>query len=171
MDSALSISKYWFLIAGLTIVPPHAAAVTLCQPTERVVFSCDFENKKAVGICVGGAGEAEYVEYRFGRAKKLEMSYRADDGSSRMFHRAEVLYASNSSRIIWFRNGEFFYRINMPMRGSPFLDVLRGGNAVAQLSCKKGWAEMRGDPELKSKFIADHGSANVSELSPLWGEK
>jgi hypothetical protein len=155
---------------GLAWGNAYAGDTSLCEKSEEVVFSCDFPNKKSVAICTDR--ESNYLEYRFGKPANVELRHRADGSSpTKKFHRAEVLYASNSVRVIWFSERDVYYKINLPMRGGPSLEVSRNGETLKQLFCKGGWGGSHGEPSLQSGFIVEHGSADISKIAPLWGER
>lgn len=149
----------------------HGAELGLCKKTETTIFSCPFPNQKAAAICAGIEDNQDFLEYRYGQLHNVEMRFRADTGNNaKKFHRAEVLYASNASELIWFQHSGVFYRIHMLMRGGPFLDVLRAGKVIGRHDCQRGWAQVKSSPVTGNKFIVDHGSGYDNELAPLWGE-
>ena len=137
-----------------------------CQKNERVIFSCNFANGKTALVCTNTLkSDNQFVEYRFGKAPKVEMTYRADQASNNaMFHSAEVLYASNAEKVFWFKQADFAYLIHMPMRGGPSLEVMRKQKTVANLQCLKGWSGVRGDSDITSKHISWHGKISDDEL-------
>lgn len=173
MNIKLRSTRAKYLVAiCLAYGPVRAETTTLCEPGESTLFSCEFQNKRSASICASSVPGPDYVEYRFGRRPNVEMRYRADENhANKRFHRAEVVYASNSERVIWFRDRDIFYRIHLPMRGGPSLEVSREGKTLNELFCKGGWGRVHAEPESKSKFIIEHGSGDISKMSPLWGDE
>jgi hypothetical protein len=62
---------------------------SLCQPTERVIFSCSLKRPaKLVALCASKSltKETGYLQYRFGFPGKVELEYpKQTDGSSQLF--------------------------------------------------------------------------------------
>jgi hypothetical protein len=159
-----------FLIFGLASI--NAGASNLCGSTEEVVFACDFSNKKSVAVCSGKEGGKGYMEYRYGQPSRMEMHYKAfDNDEKKKYHRAEVVYASNASEVLWFQKGDFFYLIHLPMRGGPLLDVMRDGRTISHQNCRAGWAGTQTNFDSAKKFFTDHGSNSIDAIAPLWGDE
>jgi hypothetical protein len=149
------------------LIPDHAVAVndTLCKKNEEVFFSCKLE-KKIVSLCSSNIENAlGYMTYRFGTSLKPELEYQVtqDDLNSK-FNTAEILYASNSSTVIWFNRLNFSYVLNFPMRGGPLLQVIKNSRVVSQMYCKNGWTDAIGDPERSSQFIRSKNSSEYLKL-------
>lgn len=143
----------------------HAAGLTLCSLQETVVFSCAFRNAKIVSICSASGKNEDHVAYRFGKPGNIELSYLADAAHpGHIFHRAEVVAANNADDLIWFTNRRHLYRVYMPMRGLPGLEIFRNGKTVARMECKGDWTETSKAETPPSKFILDHGSGRASDF-------
>jgi hypothetical protein len=156
----------------LAVQPAFAGDGMLCQPQEKVIFSCPLKNSKIVSLCVSANPALSFVEYRFGKPAKPELLYRASgEDKDHLFHRAEVLYGNNSVDNIWFANGKYIYSINMPARGAPGVEVWKNGDIVANMECKDGWRHATGDEDTKSTFIMDHDSVDAGNLKNLWFPK
>ena len=154
-----------FLSTALTSPLIHASDALLCTSQEKVIFACGFKNNKIVSLCGSPDAAEDYIEYRFGNKLHVELAYKASQANAdRIFHRAEIIYASNAEYTIWFKNGQYTYSIFLPVRGAPGLEVSRDGGVAARLECKGGWGGVKGHPKLKSKFIRDHESSNPSAL-------
>lgn len=72
-----------------------------------MIFSCGFKNNKMVSLCVSPDAAEGYIEYRCGSKSAMELAFKASKATAdRIFHRAEVVYASNAEDMIWFKNGQ-----------------------------------------------------------------
>lgn len=169
--TTFSIYKYSIVFICLLSANSHLRAddSTLCEPVEKVIFSCGFKNAKTVSICGSSDNAQSYVEYRFGRANNIEFKFRASAKDPKhQFHRGEIAYANNSEDMIWFRNGKFRYSIFMPTRGGPGVEISRDSKVEARLECSGGWGNIKGKRTMESKFIIEHGSGDLSKFEPLW---
>lgn len=158
------------LLPIFTLTGAAAATGTknLCSPVEEVYFSCEV-GKKIVSLCSSkSADTTPYMEYRYGTGKKIELEYRGFAAPKYSFYRTEVLYASNSSKIIWFKNHDTNYLLNLPMRGGPNLEVKKDGKTLIEMACKGGWGGTVGDPETSSDFIEEKPGGSVSETQKYW---
>lgn len=155
----------------LTAGVAQAEGPSLCDQNEAIVFACSFSNKKSVSLCKGKMGKTDFLEYRYGRRSEVEMRFRAYDNETKKFHRAEVIYASNASDVMWFQRRDVFYLIHLLMRGGPILNVVRAGRTISHQNCEQGWKGTQSNLALAEKFLLDHGSGSVGEMAALWGEK
>ena len=82
------------IVCALGYIPKRTLAepapqVSLCSPTERVVFSCSLKRPaKMVALCASKSltKETGYLQYRFGLPGKIELEYpQQRDGSSQSF--------------------------------------------------------------------------------------
>jgi hypothetical protein len=150
----------------------HAHASSLCSKNEKIVFECELASKKSVALCLSNDTAPSFVEYRYGRLSKVEMRFRADENEKeKKFHRAEVVYASNASDVIWFRLKKFVYQIHLPARGGPLLEVLRDEETISHHSCSGGWAGVRGDVDNANSYYINHGTGSVDTMERLWNGK
>ena len=160
----LSYAKALLLIVGLASI--SAGASSLCGITEEVVFACDFSNKKSVAVCLGKEGRKGYMEYRYGQLSRIELRHKAfDNDEEKKYHRAEVVYASNASEVLWFQKGDFFYLFHLPMRGGALLDVMRDGRTISYQNCRAGWAGTQNNFDSAKKFFTDHGSKSIDAIA------
>lgn len=100
-------------------------------------------------------GEAEeYIEYRFGTPKRVELHYKGTSKDiPRKFFRAEIDGANNSGTAVWFSNKGTYYVFSAPVRGGPFLDVVIRGKRVSRVACVGKWAGVIGDLDTISNAI------------------
>ena len=110
------------------------------------------------------------MDYRYGTLKKIELEHRGFSAPKYGFYRTEVLYASNSSKIIWFKNQDTNYLLNLPMRGGPILEVRKDGKTLVEMACKGGWGGTAGDPETSSHFIEEKPGGSMSETQKYWDQ-
>lgn len=149
--------------------PVCAEEMVRCESSENSIFSCGFKNSKIVSLCGSSDRAHTYVEYRFGSKTKIELNFRSSiDSAEHKFHRGEVIYASNSATVIWFKKGNYIYSIFMPARGGPGLEVTKRGDVVTRMECKDGWTNVKGKHETSSPLITDHGSGDLTKFKPLW---
>lgn len=140
-----------FLFMLMLPATSRAEKNSLCSSSESTFFSCSF-TKKTVSLCEK-KGPVGYLEYRYGTKERIEMTHRATHTTESKFKETTVLYASNSANVIWFSVSHFSYILNFPTRGGPSLEIRNEGLKVAEMSCKKGWEDVEGDPERISDFI------------------
>jgi hypothetical protein len=144
-----------------------ASSPTLCHEDEEVFFSCDIK-EKVLSICTSTPNvQSPYMEYRFGTEKKLEMKVRAD-ATHPKFSRLAVNYASDTATILWFRNADIDYLLNMPAKAGPSLELKKDGKTIGEMSCKNGWKAVVGQPDQPSPFISEKPDANYSDAQKYW---
>lgn len=133
----------------------HAAPQTNCQLNEEVFFSCQV-GKKILSMCSSPKAETpQYLEYRFGTPKNIELRYRGSvNDVPKKFNRAEITGASNSGITIWFKRNDVHYVINAPVRGGPYLEVIMHGKRVSRFACQDEWGGVDGDLDIASNTIA-----------------
>jgi hypothetical protein len=94
MRSSLRNGLSVALISTLSLISPSRqtpafSQASLCQATERVVFSCSLKRPaKLVALCASKSltKEAGYLQYRFGLPGNIELEYPTQrDGSSQSF--------------------------------------------------------------------------------------
>ena len=79
-------------------------------------------------------GAVQYIEYRYGTSKKIELRFRGSKADvPKKFSRAEIMGASNSGTTIWFKNIDTYYTLNAPVRGGPYLEILLHGWLLRRL--------------------------------------
>jgi len=159
--------RYGFILTLASCHQMTANSTTLCAPHEKAVFSCELKNSKIVSMCASPGEASSYVEYRFGKPSKIEMTHRAST-ADQAFQRADFIYGNNAIDTIWFRNGEHLYDIAMPARGAPAVEVWKNRKVLAHIECKDGWRNVEGDSDMKSPLIIGHGEVDVSNRDTLW---
>jgi hypothetical protein len=164
------VRKFGFALALASCHQVPAHSTSLCEAHEKPVFSCELKNSKIVSICTAPDGAPSYIEYRFGKPAKIEMTHRVIR-PDQAFQRADFIYGNNAVDTIWFRNGEHLYDVTMPARGAPAVEVWKNRKILAHIECKDGWKNVEGDTDLKSPLIIDHGEVDVSNRDKLWYEK
>ena len=124
----------------------------------------------ALGSAAEQANAPSYMEYRFGTPAEIEMRYRGGAGPEFKFSRAEVLYASNASTVVWFKNDEVNCLLHFPMRGAPLLEVVKAGKTLAEMPCKNGWVDTVGTPDAPSPFVKTMPGGYHAEVAKYWGQ-
>lgn len=157
-----------FVLASCHQVTAHTTS--LCESHEKSVFSCELKNSKIVSFCAASGAGPSYVEYRFGKPAKIEMTHRVNH-PDQAFQRADFIYGNNAVDTIWFRNGEHLYDVAMPARGAPAVEVWKNRKILAHIECKDGWKNVEADTDFKSPLMIDHGEVDVSNRDKLWYEK
>lgn len=144
-----------------------AAPQTLCRPQEQVFFSCNL-GKKIVSLCMTpDNAPSPYMEYRFGTAKNIELTYRSDAREPK-FSRVAVNYASNSENILWFNNAGTDYLLHLPMKAGPGLEVRQQGKTISDMACKGGWAATVGEHDQPLPLISEKPDIDSSEVQHYW---
>jgi len=137
----------FFLLVSMT------AACTLaqnCEPGERALYK-GLTEKKQVIICGSPAKQPfQRIEYRFGTADKVELTYTVDKASGKKFNAGnEALDPRSSVNYLWFNNGDTQYSIfecwggNCPSQTN-LLVVSKGKKILAKIKIKEGGFEMDG---------------------------
>lgn len=159
----------WISAIAFGVCLSSSNAASLCEPQEKVLFSCALKNTKTVAICMADGEKEKYVEYKFGKPKKIELTHRADHQTmNHAFQRADILYGNNAVDTIWFQNGDHLYDVSMPARGAPAVEVWKNEKILAHMKCAAGWKNVEGDIDLPSPFVVNHGNMDVSDRNALW---
>jgi len=164
--------KHFCILMLLALQAATAQAASLCAADERIIFSCSLKNSKTISVCAAAKDAPPYVEYKFGKPSKIEMTHRVSQGDAMpAFQRADIIYGNNAVDTIWFKNGEHLYDISMPARGSPAVEVWKNSKLLAHLECTNGWRNVEGDNDIKSPLIINHGNVDISDRNTLWFKK
>ena len=142
---------------------------SLCQPDEKIVFSCDTE-KKSISVCASGdlSPSSGYVQYRFGNKEKLDISFPEPRQHPRAFATAKTLmYSGGGGAYMKFKNGNYSYIVYTGI-GKEWeaqgVVVEKDGTQIANVECKAGYAgdmgsdffEKYGITEDESEFEVPH---------------
>jgi len=108
--------KSSFLTALLVSVALQSTAseVSLCGPSERIVFSCTLENEKIASVCLGNGESALLLQYRFGAmgvTPELVFPASAADGQKLMSFTSYGAAKWESSELL-FQIGQHTYRVH-----------------------------------------------------------
>lgn len=110
-----------------------ADADALCDPSERVIWSCS-AGPRRLAVCASGelSSTTGYLQYRAGEGAGLDVTY-----PSKPVHPKGLFVLSLLPRgaSLAFRNGDDHYAIHEPLIGSSTIDVVRAGRAVATITC------------------------------------
>lgn len=128
------------LMAALACAPAWALK---CGPGEAAFYE-GTTGKKGVFVCATPAKPPySKIEYRFGTADKVEMTYTADATNGRKFFATnEALRPQASLSHLWFVNGDTTYVItecigrNCPHRGG--IVVAKGKRIIARIKVSEG---------------------------------
>ena len=82
MKSSINLFAVCFLF-GSAVCKIAVAAPSLCAPTESVIFSCSTAASKIIALC--RAERSRLITYRYGKSKRVEMSYSAEQGGENGF--------------------------------------------------------------------------------------
>ena len=125
----MALQRFWILLLTViaAIVGNSASAdnerpfQSLCEPTEKTIFSCGFENNRLVSICASTnvAKEAGYVEYRYGKLGAIELSLpnkkippnKALKGTFQDFWRSSGTWQAGNQKTVTFTNGKYSYTV------------------------------------------------------------
>jgi hypothetical protein len=159
----MALQRFWTLLLALiaTIVGKSASAdnerpfQSLCEPMEKTIFSCGFENNRLVSICASTnvAKEDGYVEYRYGKLGAIELSLpnkktppnKALKGTFQDFFRSSGNWQAGNHKAVTFTNGNYSYTVEKNMifsRSAPDysdetakLYVRKNGESIAEKYC------------------------------------
>lgn len=72
-------------ILAVALSSQNGVAGTLCNRDETVIFSCMVSPTKTLSVCGNSSEPHPYLQYRFGKANKLELAYPTlrDDSASK----------------------------------------------------------------------------------------
>jgi hypothetical protein len=140
----LSTLRIFSLVSIATLsliatVGPVQAEENLCKPNERIVYNCKIKNShKVASLCASKklTEDEGYLQYRFGTAKKIELTYPEKKQSSLQQFTISHYFRSMVDRTwISFENGGYEYTYSSDFDGgqNPPLDevgisVHRKGN-------------------------------------------
>src|SRR5450830_2058754 len=115
----------------------YSADPTLCQKSEVQVVNCTIEGGKDIlSICAAGEPQKEdYVEYRYGKKRAVELSYRIDAVNGNKIFRGTFRTASNDVKLFWFSSGKYTYRFKTPGTGVSRVGVLKGDTLLVERKC------------------------------------
>ncbi len=148
-----SIQALCLFAVNIAVANAQAHTKSNCHSGEDVFFSCEVGAKR-MSICSPKGVTDEYLEYRFGTDKRIELRFKGTlKDVPRKFSRAEITGASNSGTTLWFLNRGTHYVLNAPVRGGPYLDVINGGKRISRLACRGQWTGTEGDLDGPSKAI------------------
>ena len=159
----MAFQRSWILLLTViaAIVGNSASAdnerpfQSLCEPTEKTIFSCGFENNRMVSIC--GSNDAAkntgYVEYRYGKLGAIELSLpsknkppnKAFKGTFQDFWRSSGTWQAGNQKVVTFTNGKYSYTVErnaIYSRVDPDyayetakLYIRKNGKSIAEKSC------------------------------------
>jgi hypothetical protein len=121
-----------------------AANAQNCEPGERALYK-GLTEKKQVLICASPAKPPfQKIEYRFGTADKVELTYMADKANGKKFYAGnEAIDQRASINYLWFNNGDTQYSLfecwggNCPSQNN-LLVVSKGKKILAKIKLKEG---------------------------------
>ncbi|WP_050479792.1 hypothetical protein [Herbaspirillum rhizosphaerae] len=138
-------------LAGVLLIPHAALAAapekSLCAAGETPLFQCTIKGKQ-VSLCASGGGkdDAGKLQYRFGTAQKIELSYPATpqpaDGK---FFKSETGYSGGGEERIRFKNGDYDY-------------------FLFERTVRTGFGNGPNNPEFSAGIITRHGKSVTTRL-------
>jgi hypothetical protein len=147
---------------------------TLCSPDETIILSCPVQSKKQkiISMCgkrIIGNNNLDYIEYRFGTTKKVEMTYRVTNDNGLKIYRG--LDKGTYSVYFGFQVYDYFYLIDVMQeipgaRMSLTITKKSTGKDVATILCKENnWTE---DKNIKTNLLTEvDGRALIDgEINP-----
>ena len=117
---------------------------TLCNPDEKVVFSCQIpKNKKFASLCASKDANISkgYVQYRFGKSEKIEMQFpEAKESLGKNF--TYVKDKDMTMETFKFVRGDFSYELSSgeDNKGRSYGSVVvnKSGKLLAAFDCDEG---------------------------------
>ena len=126
------------LISGSVAAAPPQASGGLCAEREDIYFSCQTSLGRWIALC-GTANDK--IQYRFGRAGRIELAFPGADGGRQVFRYAHYFRAGVDRMEVLFRNGGFDYAVfDYNERGSRTAGVRVAGDSgkEREFKCRGG---------------------------------
>ncbi|EJL92287.1 hypothetical protein PMI16_01090 [Herbaspirillum sp. CF444] len=120
---------------------------SLCNAGETPLFQCTIKGKQ-VSLCSSGAGkdDAGKLQYRFGTAQKIELSYPdTPQPANGKFFRSETGYSGGGEERIRFKNGDYDY-------------------FLFERTVRTGFGNGPNNPEFSAGVITRHGKSVTTRL-------
>ena len=147
--------KFKKIVAGFALLPlcvtiSHAAdgAGTLCEKTDKVVFSCPLDTaNKIVSICssVDASGSSAHFRYVYGRLSKPELVFPpAGHPDTDAFANSHLVYGGGTGGTAYsFSNGGYKYIVYSISgtnfdRGGVLIQRAGATAALKEMKCQKG---------------------------------
>jgi len=149
------MNKIIFIAVATALSCSGLKAKSLCLKDEQTYFSCQ-TGKKEISFC----GKTDkFIEYRFGRPKKIEMSYRVD---ANKFSNNNISQVVMGNDIFFFKKSNYYYSLSIPMKGYPVLQIKKNQKLVSILECNTmgSWS---GD----NKFLKDINKDQIDNLDNI----
>jgi hypothetical protein len=142
------MNQAWSLALPLLalIAPAWAADRTLCQASEKVLWSCHAA-KKTYSVCASADLSAAkgYLQYRAGSPDKLEFTFPAARAHpAGRFHFETAAHGGRLS----FSNANVTYTIYGDALGLPEISVEKDGTPIATVRCKDETGDLLANPTL-----------------------
>lgn len=130
-------------------------AKSLCLKGEETYFSCQ-TGKKEISFC---GKTNKFLEYRFGKPQKIEMSYRVDDNKNRNNRINQVVMGND---IFFFNKSNYYYSLSIPIKGYPVLQIKKNQKLVSVLECRsiESWAG-------HNQFLTDLNEDQIENLDNI----
>lgn len=114
------------VVSLFLLLVSHASAADqplyLCQPDEQLIFGCEIEHK-LLSVCASAdvSKTSGYVQYRFGKPGKIELTYPATKVAPQgKFFLASAGFSGGGANIIRFNNSGYEYLVFDRMRRTNF---------------------------------------------------
>jgi hypothetical protein len=158
--------NFFIFLLQFLVLTGCAAESTLCEKSEVRVANCIIEGGKSIlSICAPGVSQREdYVEYRYGKKRAIELRYRADVVSDKKIFRGTFKTASNDVKLFWFFSGKYTYRFQIPGTGVSRLGVLKGDVILSEKKCTSNADE---NSAIESKFISEAPAEEIDKIMLL----
>ena len=120
---------------------------SLCSAGETPLFQCTIKGKQ-VSLCASGATatDAGKLQYRFGTAQKIELSYPdAPQPANGKFFKSETGYSGGGEERIRFKNGDYDY-------------------FLFERTVRTGFGSGPNNPEFSAGVITRHGKSVTTRL-------
>lgn len=158
------------LTASRSAMSQPLKAATLCEPNEKVIFSCGMQKSaKILSVCSSKELDKQqgYVQYRFGQPGKIELEYPADRKSTQSafsytrYTRPLVTYL-----VLRFETNGYKYSVHQddvgdmkPPSHSSYINLTPPGKEAIELQCR--------EPATGSLMTLEDVVPNNNELDPM----
>lgn len=129
---------YWNSAYADSHIDPLLEEKTMCQPHEKIYFSCPVD-KKIISVCAFGnfSPKTGYIKYRFGRAGKPEFEFPIDSRPPMDRFSISDFYGGNvSTTLLKFKSGKYTYVVFQSAVSGVY--VKKNGRTVRSLLCDAG---------------------------------
>ncbi|MFT0694729.1 hypothetical protein ACDX34_11450 [Acinetobacter bereziniae] len=149
------MNKSIFILIIAVLSCSSLNAKSLCLKDEEIYFSCQ-TGKKEISFC---GKTNKFLEYRFGKPKKIEMSYRVDNSKNRNNKINQVVIGND---IFFFNKRNYYYSLSIPIKGYPALQIKKNQKLISVLE-----SNSMGSWSGYNRFLTDINEDQIENLDNI----